>query len=158
MTPTILLLRLFFQPPGTAGQALPDDAPGAQVAQTVLDIPLKHGILFAPHPAFARDAQGHYLYHDLRAQDVADKNKISDFAATGTRELVADDYVYAIRRLATPRVKSPGFSTMADYIVGLKEYGERIAAVDRTLRKNIDATARDPESIQTIIDRFSYLL
>ncbi len=126
-----------------AGLPLPDDAPGEQVAQTVWDIALKPGILFAPHPAFAKDAHGDYLYHQLRADAVANKYKISDFAATGTRELLADDYVYAIRRLATPRVKSPAFSTMADYIVGMKEYGEQIAAADRDLRKGVAATDRD---------------
>ncbi len=126
-----------------AGQPLPDDADGTQVAQTVLDIPLKSGILFAPHPAFARDAQGRYVYHHLQAGYVAKKHAIGDFAATGTRELVADDYVYAIRRLATPRVVSPGFSTLADYIVGFKAYGERIAKLDRELRQNLPPTDRD---------------
>jgi len=90
-----------------AGKPLPDDAPGDQIAESVYDIHIKPGILFAPHPAFAKDAQGAYLYHALRAKDTADKHQITDFAATGTRELVADDCVYAIRRLATPKVVSP---------------------------------------------------
>ena len=66
-------------------------------------IKLKPGIMFAPHPAFAKDAQGEYVYHAMKREDVADKHKITDFKETGTRELTADDYVYAIRRLATPR-------------------------------------------------------
>jgi len=126
-----------------AGEPLSDDAPGDQVAQTVYDIKLKPGIMFAPHPAFARDANGNYLYHALRREDLADKYKITDFKQTGTRELTADDYVYAIRRLATPRVKSPAFSTMSDYIVGLKEYGTEIVAIDKALRKGMAATDRD---------------
>ncbi len=75
--------------------------------------------------------------------DVADKHQITDFPQTGTRELTADDYVYAIRRLATPRIKSPSFSTMAEYIVGLKEYGERIVAADKALRQDLAPTDRD---------------
>ena len=132
-----------------AGKPLPDDAPGESVAETVMEIHLKPGILFAPHPAFAKDSSEHYLYHPMRPGDVANNydintiNSITDFPATGTRELVADDYVYAIRRLATPRIKSPGFSTMADYIVGLKEYGEKISSVDRELRKHMAPTDRD---------------
>jgi ABC-type transport system substrate-binding protein len=125
------------------GHELPADAPGESIAQSVYDISIRKGILFAPHPAFAKDAQGHYLYHALRRQDVADKYKISDFAVTGTRELTAEDYVYAIRRLATPRVKSPSFSLMSEYIVGLKEYAKRIAAVDQALRQNLAPTDRD---------------
>lgn len=125
------------------GQALPDDAPGERIAETVFDIPIKQGIRFAPHPAFARNSKGELLYHRLQRADVADKYKVTDFKETGSRELTAHDYVYAIRRLATPRVKSPSFSTMADYIVGLKEYGARIAAVDKELRKKLTPTDRD---------------
>jgi len=125
------------------GQPLPDDGPGEAVAETVFDVRIKPGIKYAPHPAFARNAKGEYAYHAMRREDVADKHKVTDFKESGTRELTADDYVYAIRRLATPRVKSPSFSTMADYIVGLKEYGERIVEVDRALRKNLAPTDRD---------------
>ncbi len=125
------------------GQALPDDAPGERIAETVFDIPIKQGIRFAPHPAFAKDSKGELLYHHLQRADVADKYKVTDFKETGSRELTAHDYVYAIRRLATPRVKSPSFSTMADYIVGLKEYGARIAAADKELRKKLAPTDRD---------------
>jgi ABC-type transport system substrate-binding protein len=122
---------------------LADDAPGETIAQTVFDIKLKPGILFAPHPALAKNAQGEYVYHAMKPQEAADKHQITDFAQTGTRELTADDYVYAIRRLATPRIKSPSFSTMADYIVGMKEYGEQIVQVDKALRANLPPTGRD---------------
>jgi len=128
---------------GKDGRQLPDDAPGDAVAETVFDIRIKPGIKYAPHPAFARNANGDYVYHAMKRGDVADKHRITDFGETGTRELVADDYVYAIRRLATPRVKSPSYSTMADYIVGLKEYGDRIVEVDRALRKDLAPTNRD---------------
>lgn len=125
------------------GRPLPAHASGAAVAESVYDIPLRQGVLFAPHPAFARDAQGQPLYHALRAADVADKRSPLDFAASGTRELTADDLVYAIRRLASPRVTSPIFSTMADYIVGLKEYGQALAAADKRLRANLAPGTRD---------------
>ncbi len=126
-----------------AGKPLPENAPGEEIAESVYDIQLKPGIMFAPHPAFAKNAQGAYLYHALTAADTVDKHQITDFAATGTRELVADDYVYAIRRLATPRVVSPSFSTMADYIVGLKDYGAAMAATDKALRAKLPPTTRD---------------
>ncbi|OGA16148.1 MAG: peptide ABC transporter substrate-binding protein [Betaproteobacteria bacterium RIFCSPLOWO2_02_FULL_66_14] len=126
-----------------AGKELPLDAPGEAVAQTVYDVPLQKGILFAPHPAFAKDAAGAYAYHALRREDVAGKHRISDFPLTGTRELTAHDYVYAIRRLATPRIKSPSFSLMSEYIVGLKDYATRIAAADHALRKDLAPTDRD---------------
>ncbi len=126
-----------------AGKVLEGDAPGEDVAETHFIVKLKPGIKFAPHPAFAKNANGEYLYHNMKREDVADKFKVTDFNETGTRELTADDYVYGIRRLATPRVKSPSFSTMADYIVGMKEYGGRIVAADKDLRKNLAPTNRD---------------
>jgi len=126
-----------------AGQVLPDDAPGEQIAETVFELKIKPGIMFAPHPAFAKDAQGHYRYHQLKREDLAGKYQIPDFEQTGTRELVADDFVYGIRRLATTRIKSPSFSTMADYIVGLKEYGEKIVLLDKKLRAGLSPTDRD---------------
>ena len=126
------------------GKVLPDDVPGDQVAETQFTIKLRPGIKFAPHPAFAKDARGEYVYHAMKREDVADKHKITDFKETGTRELTADDYVYSIRRLATPRVKSPSFSTMADYIVGLKEYGEVIVEADKALRRGIGADGPRP--------------
>jgi ABC-type transport system substrate-binding protein len=125
------------------GGELPADAPGESIAESVYDIRIKKGILFAPHPAFARDAAGGYVYHAMRREDVAGKYKITDFPHTGTRELTAHDYVYAIRRLATPRIKSPSYSLMAEYIVGLQEYGDRIVEVDRELRKDLLPTDRD---------------
>ena len=125
------------------GRPLPADAPGGSIAESVYDVPIRKGILFAPHPAFARDAAGNHVYHAMSREDVAGKHRIADFPATGTRELTAHDYVYAIRRLATPRIKSPSFSLMSEYIVGLKEYGERIAEVDKALRKDLLPTDRD---------------
>ena len=125
------------------GNVLGDDAPGEGIAQTVFDIKIKPGILFAPHPALAKDGQGNYVYHAMKREEVASKHQITDFAQTGTRELTADDYVYSIRRLATPRIKSPSFSTMSDYIVGLKEYGETIVQVDKALRAGLAPTDRD---------------
>jgi ABC-type transport system substrate-binding protein len=126
-----------------AGQALPDDAPGEQIAETVFDIKIKPGIKFAPHPSLAKNANGDYIYHHLTREDLVGKYQITDFKETGTRELAADDFVYAIRRLATTRVKSPSFSTMADYIVGLKEYGEKIVQIDKEMRSKLAPTDRD---------------
>ena len=125
-----------------SGRELPQEVAGEDVAETVFKISLKEGIRFAPHPAFAKTPTGEYRYRNLQASDVADKFKLSDFAETGTRELTAEDYVYSIRRLATPRIKSPAFSTMADYIVGLAEYGKTIAAADKELRKGLSPTDR----------------
>ena len=125
------------------GAELSSDAPGEEIAESVYDIKIKKGIKFSPHPAFAKDAQGKYVYHDLTRREVGNKRTPFDFEQQGTRDLTAHDYVYAIRRLATTRIKSPSFSPMAEKIKGLKEYGEQISAVDEKLRGGRPLTDRN---------------
>ena len=60
------------------------------------------------------------------AADLAGKTQIRDFEHSGTRELVAADYVYQIKRLAHPALSSPIFGLMSEHIVGLKALGEAL--------------------------------
>lgn len=108
------------------GRPLPQDAPGESIAESVYDINIRPGIRYQPHPAFARRNDGGYVWFPMPPGELADKFYLPDFPQNGTRELTADDYVYAFRRLASPRVVSPIYSLMANYIVGLKEYGDRL--------------------------------
>ena len=105
-----------------SGRRLPDDAPDAEVAYSLYEIRVRPGIYYQPHPALARDSEGRLLYHHLQPDDLSAVRRLSDFKEQGTRELVAADYVYQIKRLAHPRLNCPIFGLMADYIVGLKEF------------------------------------
>lgn len=125
------------------GKLLPDTAPGDQVAESVYDIPIKRGILYAPHPAFAKDDKGNYLYHNLKPGDVGDKRSPWDFERQGTRELTAEDFVYAFKRHATPRIEAPIFGIFSEYIVGLKDYSKLIRAEDRSLLSGLPASTLD---------------
>jgi len=117
------------------GRPLPADAPGEQIAHSVYDIRIRPGIRFQPHPAFARRPDGSYAYYPLSPADLEGRYAIPDFPETGTRELTADDYVYAFRRLASPRVVSPIYTLMASYVEGMKEYGDRLRQRDQALRR-----------------------
>lgn len=125
------------------GNELAPDAPAESVAQSVYDIPIKPGIRFAPHPAFARDEQGNYRYHSLGTADLDGIRSIPDFEHAGTRELTAHDYVYQIRRLASPRIVSPIYAQMSDHIVGLKAYGDRLREIDAARREAGDTSWMD---------------
>ena len=105
------------------GRQLPADAPLAAIAQSVYEIRIRPGIRYQPHPAFAVDAAGRPLYQDLDGAQLRAIDTLADFAQSGTRELVADDYIYQIKRLAHPRLHSPIFGMMAERIVGLRELG-----------------------------------
>ncbi len=141
-----------------AGQRLPDDAAAEDIAYSVYDITIRPGIRYQPHPAFARDRQGRYRYHALHEQDLDGVNALADFSATGSRELIAADYVYQIKRLAHPRLNSPIFGLMSEYIVGLKEYA---ATLERALEeKGTDHyrlnLADYPLAGAEVLDRYRY--
>jgi ABC-type transport system substrate-binding protein len=125
------------------GQHLADDAPAEQIAESVYDVPIKRGILYAPHPAFAKDDKGQYLYHHLSKAELGDKRSPWDFAVQGTRELVADDFVFAIKRHATTRIEAPVFAVFAEYVIGLKEYGEKIKQEDAKLLAGLPEDIHD---------------
>ena len=126
-----------------AGQRLAEDVAPEQIAQSVYEIPIKPGITYAPHPAFAKNAKGEYLYHHLSANELGDKRSPWDFETQGTRELVADDFVYALKRHATTRIEAPVFAVFAEYVIGLKAYGEKVKAEDAKLLKGLPTDIRD---------------
>lgn len=134
------------------GNVLPDDAPGEQVAVSVYDIRLKPGILFQPHPAFARTADGAYAYWPLSGAGMDGIRSMADFPLSGTRELTAHDYVYAFRRLASPRVASPIYGLMADHVVGMRDYGEALRRDAAAQRDWLDLRRTGFDGVQALDD------
>lgn len=117
-----------------AGRPLPDSAPTQDIAYSIYEIRIRPGILYQPHPALARGPDGQLLYHALTPGVLAGVHTLADFPETGTRELVAADYVHQIKRLASPALSSPILGLMSDYIVGLREYAERLREAQAALR------------------------
>ena len=117
------------------GKPLPDNAADDKVAVSLYTIEIQSGILYAPHPAFAKNAEGAPAYLNLTEAASRDFFKPADFPLSGTRELLAEDFVYEIKRLAHPRIVSPIFGHMAEYIEGLKELGEQLKREDAQLKK-----------------------
>src|SRR6185503_769214 len=92
---------------------------------TVYEIRIKPGIRFQPHPAFNPKHQA------LDRKTIEQLRRPYDLPDPASRELDADDYIYQIKRLAHPRVHSPIFGLMAQYIVGLREYAERLKKAEK---------------------------
>jgi oligopeptide transport system substrate-binding protein len=86
---------------------------------TVYEIRIRPGIQYQQHPAFVEEN------HQLDAKRVARLKTPYDLPL-GTRELIAADYIYQIKRLAHPRLHSPIYGLMAEYIVGLPEFAEKL--------------------------------
>ena len=134
------------------GELVTNDS--GDVAYSVYTVSIKEGIQFQPHPAFARDDAGELLYHNLTEEAIEPIQTLSDFEHTGSRELTAEDYVYQIKRLASPKIHSPILGLMSEYIVGLSDY----AASLRELTKQgqaIDLRAGDISGVR-VLDRYRY--
>ncbi|WP_088280697.1 ABC transporter substrate-binding protein [Ideonella sp. A 288] len=125
------------------GKTLPDDAPAEAIAESVYDVKIRPGVKFQPHPAFAVDAQGKHLNLALTPGQLGTRRSPFDFEHQGTRELVADDFVYALKRHATTRIEAPVFAVFADYVIGLKEYADLIKREDAKLLKGLPEDVRD---------------
>src|SRR5256885_16778528 len=76
---------------------------------------MREGIMYQRHPGFV--AKNFNL-----ERKAVEKLKSPYDLPLGTRELVADDYIYQIKRLAHPKLHSPIFGLMAEYIVGLQQF------------------------------------
>ena len=109
------------------GKQLSSDAPARFVARAVYEIRIRPGIMYQPHPCFAKTESGVLRYHDLTKADVKGFTEIKDFPMTGTRELIAADYVYQIKRMADPRLGCPILSTLKDYVLGIETYSAALA-------------------------------
>lgn len=125
------------------GQRLPDDAPPELIAESAYDVPIKPGILYQPHPAFAKDERGQYRYHAMKPGELGSRHSPMDFEHQGTRELVAEDFVYALKRHATTRITTPIFGVFSEYVIGLADYGELVKREDAKLREGLDPASLD---------------
>ena len=141
------------------GRRLPVRTAAGDVAYSEYAIRIRPGIRYQPHPALAVDASGKPRYHALTRTDLKGRYTLADFRETGTRELVAADYVHQIKRLAHPRLHSPIFGLMSEYIVGLKDFAGVLRAADEKLPEGgfLDLTAFDLEGAR-VLDRYTYVV
>ena len=111
------------------GNVLTQDAPSEQIAFTDYLINIQSDVQFQPHPAFVKDKQGEYFYHQLSTVQLSKINSLADFETLASRELTAEDYVYQIKRLVHPKLHSPIAEIMQQHIVGLaklaKEFNDK---------------------------------
>jgi ABC-type transport system substrate-binding protein len=151
------LLRPYKLQPLTA-HALPEVTYDSKSDTTSYTIRIKPHIMYQPHPAFARDAQGNYIYHNLTSRQAASYKSVQQFAQTGSRELKAADYVYQIKRLADPTIASPIFGFISQYIVGLTQLRQELSAAYAKSNNNyIDLNNFSLPDVQ-VIDDYSYVI
>ncbi|WP_411727216.1 ABC transporter substrate-binding protein [Methyloglobulus sp.] len=132
------------------GEKLSANANIKDIAFTDYVIDIKSNIRYQPHPALAKSDYGEYAFHHLSKNQIDALRTLSDFNATGSRELVAEDYVYQIKRLAHPKTQSPIAEMMKNYIVGFGEFSEKVKQLPKTAIRDL------PMSGVTAISRYTY--
>jgi ABC-type transport system substrate-binding protein len=139
------------------GHPLPENADPARIAYTVYEIKVRADMRYQPHPALARENDGRPAYVDLEPLALEHIHRLGDFTRTGTRAVTAADYVYQIKRLAHPRLHSPIFGLMKEYIVGLDAYAARLQAAAKSAPPNawLDLTRDEIEGV-TAVDDLTY--
>ena len=134
------------------GNILSDEAEHEKIASVKYTISIKPGILFQPHPSFAKNKSDKYLYHNLSAEKLKNIHTLADFNVVGTRELLAKDYVYQIKRMAHPKIHSPIAGLMGKYIVGLNELAKELHNLDESETGYIDLNKYDLSGVKVIND------
>lgn len=111
------------------GNILPAGSDPGSIAHTRYRIRLREDMRYHPHPAFALDAEGGHVYHGIAPGDLDGVRTLFDLEHTGTRQVLAQDFVHQVKRLADPRVLSPIYGLMSRYIVGLEALRKRLLEV-----------------------------
>ncbi|MBS0287526.1 MAG: ABC transporter substrate-binding protein [Proteobacteria bacterium] len=141
---------------------LKENAAIQDIAYSVYTIHIQPGVMYQQHPAFVKkEGTDEFLYHALTKDDVKHKHSILDFEKTATRELVAEDYVYQIKRLADPTLNSPVLGLMENYVVDIKALSKTIKDKYATLGATPDELPfldlRDiPFEGAKAIDKYTY--
>jgi len=112
---------------------------------TVYTIRIRKGIRYQPHAAFVPENL------ELPRERV-ERLRTPYELPLGARELTADDYIYQIKRLASPRLHSPILGLMQQYIVGLEEFAERLRRFDTRKQDWLDLRKHPLEGVQKVDD------
>ena len=137
---------------GKDGGRLSPEAPQEKIWKVIYEIRIRKGIMYAPHPAFARESNGVPAYSKVTGKDLPGVEGVKDFPIKGSRELKAGDYMLEVMRLADPVIESPILPILEKYILGLSEYSALLRKDLEEIRRE-RKRARGPAYNQTVDER-----
>ncbi|MBN2646517.1 MAG: ABC transporter substrate-binding protein, partial [Thiotrichales bacterium] len=112
---------------------------------------LREDVRYQPHPAFVKQGSD-YAYHQLSSAQLKQIESINDFEQTSSRTLQAEDYVYAIKRMALRQNHSPILDTMQQYIVGLSVFSNQVS---ERFQQQLDQSGAKAQSTFFDLNAFS---
>ena len=117
------------------GKALPADAPDEQIVKAVYEIHLRKDLKYMDHPCFAKNADGSYPYHSSAETEWPPIEHPNDLPLKGTRIATAADYVYQIKRLASPLLECPIASNVSTFVDGFEDLQKELEGEVARIRK-----------------------
>ena len=108
----------------TNGMLVDENDPN--IAFSEYRLTLREDIRYQEHPAFVKNENGSLFYANMSSAFLDNIDTVNDFKKHATRKLLASDYAYAIKRMAVRQNHSPILDNMAEYIVGLKIFSQKI--------------------------------
>jgi len=111
---------------------------------------LRDDINYQNHPSFVKNEKGELLYGALSNDELEKIKTLDDFEKTAFRKLKAEDYAYAIKRMAVRQNHSPVLDVFQEYIVGLEEFSKKITAIAKEKKaknKPLDLRAYNIEGV-----------
>jgi len=130
-------------------------------AYSLYEFEIKPGIQYQPHAAFAKNTDESFAYGFETPQQSAAYKVLSDFKKTGSKELVSDDYIYQIKRLADPKRLAPLRGLLSQYIEGMTELSAELAEQRKSMANNdwLDLRQFEMKGVKKIDDhKFSIRL
>ncbi len=135
------------------GKVISDKSINKEIGFTDYEINIKPGVKYQPHPAFAK-LNNRSRYWPIKKSQLQTKFSLADFRYTGTRELIADDFIYQIKRLAFRPNHSPIAGLMSEHIIGFKEFTKKSLVVHKENKKKgkpwTDLRNMEMEGLQAI--------
>jgi ABC-type transport system substrate-binding protein len=120
-----------------------------EVAFSKYTFTLQDDILYQNHPCFVKENS------KLSEEAFTNIETLDDFEKVDTRKLTAEDYAYAIKRMAVRQNHSPILDIMQQYIVGLDAFSKEITAVAKKQKekdKTLDLQAYKVEGVKVLDD------
>ncbi|MBT7542766.1 MAG: ABC transporter substrate-binding protein [Gammaproteobacteria bacterium] len=126
------------------------------ISYTKYIVNIKKGIMYQDHPAFYKK-NGQFIYHNLSKNQLKKINSLKDFTHESTRELIAKDYVYQIKRLSDKKNHSPIAGVMQEYIYGFSEYRKKLTDYkDNNYKNNQNYIIDNDIAGIKVINRYSF--
>ncbi|KYJ86829.1 ABC transporter substrate-binding protein [Sulfurovum riftiae] len=126
------------------------DENSGHVAYTEYTLRLREDIRYQNHPAFVKNETGELFYGHLDEKTLSAIDTLDDFEKMSTRRLKAEDYAYAIKRMAVRQNHSPILDAMMEYIVGLDTFSKKISRIAQEKKGKGERLDLRPYSIEGV--------